>query len=108
MARLRVELQTLLEGIMSAYIDDVNQHVWFQAPSSVYLTYPCIIYNLSAKDVLHADDIKYRTMNKYTITVINYDSESSLLADLEELQYCSFDRQFCIDGLYHTIFIIYY
>ena len=108
MARLRIELQTLLEGIMSDYAADKNQCVWLQAPSSVYLTYPCIVYNLSGRDTLHADDMKYRTLNKYTITVINHDPESELLAKIEELRYCSFDRQFSIDGLYHTVYTLYF
>ena len=108
MARPRLELQSLLEGMMSGYTNDVKQHVWFQAPSSVYLTYPCIIYNLSGKDHLHADNAKYRTLNKYTITVIGHDPELPLLAELEELPYCSFDRQFSIDGLYHTTYTLYF
>lgn len=94
---------------MSEYAGKLTkQCVWFQAPSSVYLTYPCIIYNLSGKDKLPADNMKYRVMNKYTVTVINHDPESKLLADIEELPYCSFDRQFAIDGLYHTSFTLFY
>ena len=108
MARPRHELQTLLEDIMSKYTNDSNQHVWFQPPSSVYLAYPCIIYNLAGKDTLHADDIKYRTLNKYTLTAINHDPEASFLADLEELKYCAYDRCFSIDGLYHTTYTLYF
>ena len=108
MARPRSELQVLLEGIMSRYADDEKQRVWFQPPSSVYLAYPCIIYNLSGKDTLHADNNKYRAFNKYSVTVINHDPESSLLADIEELPYCSYDRCFSVDGLYHTTYTLYY
>lgn len=108
MARPRLELQTLLEGMISKYVNDSRQQVWFQPPSSVYLTYPCIIYNLSGKDTIHADNLKYRALNKYTVTVIGHDPEFSLLAELEEMQYCSFDRQFSIDGLYHTVYTLYF
>lgn len=108
MARPRLELQTLLEDMIAKYVTGSKQHVWFQPPSSVYLAYPCIIYNLSGKDSLHADNQKYRTFNKYTVTVIGHDPEFSLLADLEEMQYCSFDRQFSIDGLYHTTYTLYF
>ena len=108
MARPRSELQSLFESMMSEYQDGTEQHVWFQPPSSVYLTYPCIIYNLSGKDSIYADDLKYLTSNKYTVTVIGYDPDMELLAELEELPYCSFDRQFSIDGLYHTTYTLYF
>ena len=109
MARPRLELQTLLEGIMSSYTKDSIQRVWYQPPSSVYLTYPCIIYTLSGKDHLRADNIKYRTMNRYTLTVIDRDPESSLPEIVENgIKYCAFDRIFSVDGLYHTTYTIYF
>lgn len=108
MARPRSELQSLFESMMSEYQEGTKQHVWFQPPSSVYLTYPCIIFNLSGKDTIHADNIKYRTLNKYMVTVIGHDPDFPLLAELEELPYCSFDRQFSIDGLYHTTYTLYF
>ena len=108
MARPRLELQSLLEGIMSNHTEDGNQHVWFQPPSSVYLSYPGIVYHRSGKDILRADNKKYRTMDKYSVTVMDLNPDSPIPSDIEELEYCSFDRSFSVDGLYHTTYTLYY
>lgn len=108
MARSRLELQTILEGIMSEFVTDNKQHVWFQPPSSVYLTYPCIVYSLSSKDTWHANNSKYNTFDKYTITIMTRDPESPIPARVEQLKYCSFDRVFAVDGLWHMTYSLYF
>ena len=108
MARPRLELQAILEEILSEYAADGKQHVWFQPPSSVYLTYPCILYSLSSKEILSANNGKYRTRNKYTLTLIDRDPESILQARIESLPYCAFDRVFSVDGLHHYTYTIYF
>ena len=108
MARSRLELQALLERIMSEFADDGKKRVWFEPQSSVYLSYPCIVYKLESKDHLLANNGKYRTMGKYSVTVIDPDVESMLPDRIEELPYCRFDRSFAVDALEHTIFTLYY
>lgn len=108
MARPRLELQSVLETILSEFVDDGLQRVWFQPPSTVHLNYPCILYDLSAKDFLHANNGKYRAMNKYTVTIIDRDPESLIPDRIEELPYSSFDRRYASDSLWHTVYTLYF
>jgi hypothetical protein len=97
----RLELQSILEGIIE------NDHVYYQPPS--FLCYPCILYERNNYDVAHADDIIYKKMVRYTITVIGYFADNEKIVDkLLELQYCHYDRRFISDNLYHDVFTLYF
>lgn len=108
MARPRLELQSLLEGIMSECAGDNIQRVWFQPPSSVYLTYPCIVYHPSSRSIRYADNSRYMSIDKYTVTVMDLNPESEIPDKIQALPYSSFERRFEVDGLNHTTFSIYF
>lgn len=101
MAKSRLLLQETLESILG------SNKVYFQAPTKV--TYPCIIYELSDRDELYADNLRYKTMKRYTIMLIgkNPDNDETVNKILD-LDYCSFDRRYISDNLYHDVFDIYY
>lgn len=95
-------IQTLLNcipGVAKAY---------FQPPESIKLIYPCIIYSLNKDRVLYANNKKYKKMDQYTLTLIDYVPNSSIRSEIEKLDYCSFDRCYSVDNLYHYVFTFYY
>lgn len=84
-----------------------SRKVYFQPPESVKLSYPCIIYQLSNANVLYADNKKYMKHDRYSVTLIDKDPDSSIRDGLEELDYCSFERYFTSDNLNHYVYLVY-
>jgi len=85
------------------------KHVYFQQPAPNMLSYPCIVYELDKRDTHYADDRVYRDMNRFTVTLIGKETDNDVLYDkMLEIPYCSSDRRFINDGLYHDVFILYY
>ena len=99
----RLELHGELCGILG------SSYVYFQPPSSVKLTYPCIIYSKSNVDTKHANNSIYRATDRYEIIVIGLDPDTDL-ADriLHCFPMCSFDRRYVKDNLYHDVLTLYY
>lgn len=102
MAGPRTELQDTLEKILS------SKNVSFAPSNNIDMEFPHIVYQLSGKRNDHADDIKYRKLNRYTITIIDEDPDSKIPEKIEELQYCSFSRFFISDNLNHWVYDLYY
>jgi hypothetical protein len=96
----RLELQTLLEGVIG------NTNVYFQPPPDYQMSYPCIVYNRSDIRASHGDNRPYKLQNEYTITVIDSNPDSLTPQALAELPQCSFDRGFATEGLNHSVFKI--
>ena len=98
----RLQLQQTLEQMLG------SRNVYFQPPETIKMAYPCIVYDLTKVDADHADDAKYRLLKRYTVTLITRDAEPSTFYDILALPYCSHDRTFCADGLYHFTFRLYF
>ena len=108
MARDRTELQSILEEIMADYADPNDSHVYYQPPASVRMRYPCIVYSLSSKDPTWADNRKYLQMNRYSVTVIDYDADSTIPDEVEALPWSRFERMFAADRLNHFTYNLYF
>lgn len=98
----RAELQVLLEGILG------SDQVHFQPPTNVELQYPCILYVREGSNTEHADNLPYRITKRYQVTVIDRNPDSELFDAVESLPSCSFDRQLRADGLYHSVFTLFF
>lgn len=86
-----------------------SRYVYFQSPESSRMQYPCIIYKIDDKWVKHADDKKYIGKNKYTVTLIDFDPDSTeIISKLEEFEYCEFNRSYASDNLNHFVYTIFY
>jgi hypothetical protein len=96
----RLDLQTLLEGIVD--------NVYFQPPSSINLSYPCIVYKRSFIKTRFADNAPYSLKNEYSLTVMDRNPDTLIPETLALLPSCSFDRHFMADNLNHYVFTIYY
>ena len=98
----RLELQALLVSISEL------DNVYFQPPPSVIMKYPCIVYRRDYELVNHADDIRYKHMKRYLVTVIDRDPDSGILDKIAELPMCTYDRFYTADNLNHDVYKLFF
>jgi len=98
----RLELQTLLEGLLG------TRHVYFQAPPTTKMSYPCIMYERSAATSAFADNAVYRYQKRYTVTVIDQNPDSLIPDKIAKIPRCVYDRHYPADGLHHDVFNLYF
>lgn len=96
----RLELQTLLESF--------TEHVYFQQPINTQMEYPCILYARDGNDEKRADNRLYAHTKRYQVTVIDRIPDSELPDQVAEISFCSMDRSFVADGLYHYVFTLFF
>lgn len=86
-----------------------NNYCYFEPPSDMEMTYPCIRYNHTNDLDDFADNIHYRSSKRYTVTIIDYDPDSKIPVRLKKrLPYCTSDRNFASEGLSHFVYTLYY
>ena len=98
----RVELHNILVKTLG------SRNVYFQPGSTVKLEYPCIIYSYAGPRDTPADNKTYHRNQRYTLIYVTRDPDDPLIDKLCDLQYCSFDRPYISDNLYHYSYSIYY
>ena len=98
----RLYLQTILETILE------SRKVYFQPPSTVKISYPCIVYCRNKIDEKHANNRLYTHKYSYQITVIDEDPDSLIPDKILALPLCSFDRHYTANNLNHDVFNLYY
>lgn len=85
-----------------------SNHVYFQPPESIKMTYPAIVYERYDIPTLDADNEKYLRNCKYRVTVIDKDPDSVVVDRLSKFRFAKFNRHFAADGLNHDVFLVYY
>lgn len=86
-----------------------TRNVYFQPPASVKLNYDCIIYEVSRRNDLMADDKQYRNYIRYQVVLVYRDPDSDLPEKImEEFPYCYHERHYTVDNLHHDVFLIYF
>ena len=98
----RLKLQALLAsipGVTKAY---------FQPPPSISMTYPCIVYERDSTSTSHANNLPYRQMQRYQITVIDRDPDSAIPGGVAQLPTANFSRHFTADNLNHDVYTLYF
>ncbi len=100
--RSRLELQTKLEEISG------TKHVYFTPPPSLKMEYPAIRYKRGKIDTRYADNKKYISMTRYDVTVISRRPMDPLVDKIMELPYCTHDRDYESDNLYHVSMTLYF
>ena len=99
----RLTLQTKLETLLG------SRNVYFQPPETVKLAYPAIIYNLSDINVQYADNTAYAAQKRYTVTFIHKNPDMDYFTEMMTVfPWCSFDRRFVNDNLYHDVYTLYF
>lgn len=86
-----------------------SDNVYFQPPSNINMSYPCIIYNKTGKYRSFGNDTIYLSKQEYRITVIDRDPDSSTADEIESyFSHCSISQYYRVDSLNHTILTLYY
>ena len=98
----RLDLQSLLEELLG------SRNVYYQPPESIKMQYPAIRFSKKNIASIHADDSKYLLRDCYDIIVISRSPDDPVIKKLLALPYCSYDRQYVADNLYHDSLTIYY
>ena len=98
----RLDLQSKLEELL-----DSNE-VYYKSPKNTMMRYPAIRYNLKDIVLNHADDSLYTKRNRYEVIVIDKKPDNPVISKLLDLPYCSYDRQYISDNLYHDVLILYW
>ena len=102
MARTRIDLLVELKKVLG------SEEVYYSPPSR--LKYPCIKYSRQQPSVDRADNLEYRSMNCWMITIIDADPDSDIPNKLKERfkHYLSYDREYTADDLNHFVFTLYF
>ena len=100
--RSRTDLSTILHAIPGA------KKVYFQPPTGLQMTYPCIVYKLVGIDDDFANNHRYAAMKKYEIIVIDEDPDSTIYEKILELEYSSLRQIYVSDHLYHYVCNLYF
>lgn len=98
----RLDLQSLLEELLG------SRNVYYTPPESIKMQYPAIRYSKKKIESVHADDSKYLMRDCYELIVISRTPDHPVIKQLLALPYCSYDRPYVVDNLYHDVFTIYY
>ena len=98
----RLELQNKLEELLD------SRSVYYQPPTNIKMVYTAIRYARKVIDAKYADDRIYSRMTCYEIIVISKTPDHPVIEKLLELPYCSYDRHYVSDNLYHDVFTLYY
>ncbi len=98
----RIDLQNKLEELIG------NKHVYYQPPETLKMEYPAIRYSKSDIDSKHADNIKYSSITKYEIIVIDKRPDNVVIEKILNLPYSDFDRHYVANNLHHDVITIYF
>jgi hypothetical protein len=72
------------------------------------MQYPCIVYTRDTADTRYADDIPYRRVKRYQVTVIDRNPDSEIPDKVAQLKLCRHARSFPANNLNHDVFDLYY
>lgn len=85
-----------------------TDNVYFQPPPKFQMDFPCIVYRRSNLHTDFADNQPYRRKNRYQITAIDADPDSTIPEQVSALPMCSFERFFTADNLNHDVYNIFF
>ena len=98
----RVEVQRKLEAVIP--------NVYFQPPANVSMNYPCIVYHKAPPKDIYANDQRYGSRQKYTITGIDRNPETQIAEQIVKIfkRHVSIVNYATVSGLNHIYLELYY
>lgn len=102
MAHSRIELQAVLEELLG------TDQAHYQATHNVEMTYPAIIYNRQYGVTDHADNKPYQRTKRWQVIVISKNPDEPVADLVEQLPYCTFDREYKQGNLNHKAYNLYF
>ena len=100
--RKRVQLQSKLEDILG------SNHVYFDPPATIKMSYPAIVYSLEGINNTAADNFNYKYDHEYMVTYISKNPDDEMVDIIAQLPTCNFSRHYVADNLHHWAFTLYY
>ena len=97
-----LDLQGLLEELLE------SRNVYYKPPESIKMQYPAIRYSKKKIQSVYANNSKYLMRDCYELIVISRSPDHPVIKKLLALPYCSYDRPYVADNLYHDVLTIYY
>lgn len=98
------DLNEFLKGLMP---EGSEANVYHKPPSNLVMKYPCIRYVQNDEDVAHADNVPYRRVPRWEITIIER-SDSGLVDKIASLRMCSWNRTYKAENLNHTVYNLFF
>lgn len=98
----RTDLHKILVNLLG------SENVYYNPPTSKSMSYPAIRYSKETIDSTYANDTKYLNKTRYNIIVISKLPDNPVIEKLMKLPYCSYDRPYVADNLYHDSLTLYY
>lgn len=98
----RLELQTKLEELLG------SRNVYYQPPNNMLMEYPAIRYSKSNINSRYADCMKYTTIDRYEIIVMDKLPDNNVISKILELPLSSYDRHYISDNLNHDVITLYF
>jgi hypothetical protein len=99
-----MEKRLQLHEILKTFVTNV----YYQPPSTLIMSYPCIRYCIQSGDTIFANNKPYIFRTGYTVIYIDKNPDSDIPGKLAMLPMCSFDSRYTADNLNHTVFKLYY
>lgn len=85
---------------------EIADHVYYQPPETIKMVYPCIIYDLSRDDALHADDNVYKRWKRYSVLIVDRNPDSQLPDRFSDAFNAGMERHYTADNLHHFAYTI--
>ena len=83
-------------------------NVYHQPPSTITLKYPCIVYKVDDRKVIHANGRPYLGTKKYLVTVMDKDPDTLIYESILELPYCGFEKHFVANNVNHYVCLLHW
>ena len=98
----RLEIQSMLENMLG------SRNVYYQAPASIKINYPAIIYSLESMTNDHASNGVYRTKKAYKVIYIDSNPDNEMVSVLNNIIHSTFNSHYVSDNLNHYAYTIYF
>ena len=87
-----------------------DDNVYFQPPEGYKMTGdPRTLYERDSGDTIFADNVPYRFMERYKLTVMYTDPDCDLaIRFIEHFPLCRMDRHFVSSNMYHDVLVLYW
>lgn len=96
------ELQAKFEELLE------SRQVYYNPPNSVQMRYDAIVFTRSKIENSFANNLVYGQKKRYEVTTITEDPDAPIITKISQLPYCTHDRAYVSDNLYHNVFILYH
>lgn len=97
----RLKISQMLHNVLG------SNNVYFDPPESVKMKYPAIVYTRAKINTISADNKKFVSYDRFEVTFIRKEADSTIVDAILELPYCEHVREYKASDLYHDVFTVY-